>query len=152
MTLSSPAFAEGGPIPARFTCDGADVSPPLALGDVPAQAQSLALIVDDPDAPRGTFVHWLVWNLPPTLAQLPEGVPPRDPPPALGELRQGTNDFHELGYRGPCPPRGEHRYRFHLYALDARLDLAPGARRDELERALRGHVLAEARLTGVYAR
>jgi len=145
LKLSSPAFAHFGRIPARHTCDGADTSPPLRIDGVPKETKSLALVVDDPDAPRGTWVHWVVWNIDPATREIPEGgVPPK----AL----QGRNDFGTLRYGGPCPPSGTHRYFFRLFALDAVLSLAPGAGKEALERAMAGHILGRAELVGLYAR
>jgi Raf kinase inhibitor-like YbhB/YbcL family protein len=151
MKLTSTAWADGQAIPAKFTCSGADVSPPLAWSDVPAGMQSLALICDDPDAPGGTWVHWVLYALPAVATALPENIA------ATGTLpdgsRQGLNDFRRVGYGGPCPPPGApHHYVFKLYALDAVLSLNPRATKAELLRAMEGHVLAEARMTGIYQR
>jgi Raf kinase inhibitor-like YbhB/YbcL family protein len=145
FALTSDAFGEGEPIPKRHTCDGDDVSPTLAWSSLPEGARSLALIVDDPDAPSGDFVHWLAWNIDPASGGLEEGVPA----PA-----QGTNGFGRPGYAGPCPPpgNGPHRYFHRLYALDGELDLEPGAAREQLEDAIEGKVLAEAQLMGTYQR
>jgi hypothetical protein len=145
MRLSSPDFAQGASIPARFTCEGQNGSPTLAIAGVPAGAQSLVLIVDDPDAPSGTFTHWLIWNIPPGTKSLVGGALP-------GGAVQGTNDFGSLGYSGPCPPSGTHRYFFRLSALDASLHLAAGASREDVEGAMRGHVLGSAELMGRYAK
>jgi Raf kinase inhibitor-like YbhB/YbcL family protein len=143
--LVSDAFDDAGDVPTRHTCDGENVSPPLRWTGTPDGARSLALIVVDPDAPVGTFTHWLAWNIGPAAGGLGEG----ERAPA-----EGRNDFGEAGYGGPCPPpgHGRHRYAFRLYALDAELELEPGAGREELERALDGHVLEIAELTGGYAR
>jgi Raf kinase inhibitor-like YbhB/YbcL family protein len=143
------AFRNGGSIPKKYTCDGPDVSPPLSWNDPPDGTERLALIVDDPDAPAGTWVHWVVYDLPPGTRDLPEGVP-KD-----RELRngacQGPNDFGKVGYNGPCPPRGKpHRYFFKLYALDSRTNLKPLATKRELEQAMKGHVVAQAELIGKY--
>lgn len=145
FTLTSPAFADGEPIPKRHTGEGKDTSPPLAWSGAPAETRSLALIVDDPDAPRGLFTHWLAWNLEPDAGGLREGERPRN---------EGLNDFPKVGYGGPMPPRGHgrHRYVFRLHALDARLELPRGATRLELERALAGHVLATCELVRTYER
>jgi Raf kinase inhibitor-like YbhB/YbcL family protein len=164
IALRSPAFADEGMIPKEFTCDGAGGSPPLECSGVPQNARELALIVDDPDAPMGTFSHWVVVGLPPGLKGLKEGVPAEGILPAASMLtageaepkagaRQGKNDFGEVGYGGPCPPSGTHRYVFRLYALDAPLGLAEEspARSTVLE-AVKGHILAEGRLIGRYAR
>ena len=144
MKLRSTAFEEGKPIPPKYTCDGENVSPPLLITGVPEAAKSLALVMDDPDAPRGTFDHWILWNMPPELTAIKEGVQPDGVP--------GTNGYRETGYRGPCPPSGTHHYRFKLYAVDATLDLTKGASKPALEEAMKGHILAEAVLTGTYAR
>ena len=149
VEISSAAFAAEGMIPKRYTCDGANVSPPLAWQGVPPGTKRLALIVDDPDAPAKTWVHWVIYNLPVASGGLPENVPP-DKDAAGGS--QGRNDFGRIGYGGPCPPSGTHRYYFKLYALDAELDLSPGAGKSELLRAMQGHVLAEATLIGRYRR
>lgn len=151
LTLESRAFRQDGAIPTEFTCDGRDLSPALEWRNPPAGTRSFTLIVDDPDAPHGTWVHWLLYDLPPTASHLDEGVS------ALRELpsgaRQGMNDFRRIGYGGPCPPRGsEHRYYFRLFALDAMLGLRPGAKRPEIEAAMAGHVLARAELMGHYGR
>lgn len=150
MVLRSPAFAEGGMIPSRYTCDGDDVSPGLAWSDVPDGAESFALVCDDPDAPAGTWVHWVLYDLPPAARELAERVP-ADPQLRAGG-RHGMTDFGRIGYGGPCPPGGTHRYFFRLYALDRTLGLAAGATRKQVEQAIKGHVLAEARLMGRYRR
>jgi Raf kinase inhibitor-like YbhB/YbcL family protein len=137
LSIASPAFSHQGRIPQKHTCDGADVNPPLSIADVPEKARSLALIVDDPDAPAGTWVHWVVWNIGPGTKEIPENSVPQ------GAL-QGTNDFRKPGYGGPCPPSGTHRYFFKLYALDASLSLKSGATKAELEKAMKGHFLAQA--------
>jgi Raf kinase inhibitor-like YbhB/YbcL family protein len=154
MSLTSPAFAPDGAIPARHTCDGEDHSPPLAWSGVPAPAKSLALIVDDPDAPdpnapRMTWVHWVIYDLPPGTPALPEAVAAAELPPGT---RQGSNDWKRTGYRGPCPPVGRHRYVHKLYALDVELPDLAGPNKADLERAMKGHILAEARLVGTYQR
>jgi Raf kinase inhibitor-like YbhB/YbcL family protein len=151
--LTSPAFTEAAAIPARYTCDGADVSPPLAWSGAPAGTAAFAVIADDPDAPAGTWVHWVLYDLPAGTSRLPENVPKTDTLPAFGGARQGRNDFRRTGYGGPCPPPGPaHRYFFKLYALDAPLGLPPGARKQEVEAAMQGHVLGVAQLVGTYAR
>jgi Raf kinase inhibitor-like YbhB/YbcL family protein len=145
FAIESDAFEHAQPIPAKYTCDGEDLAPPLRWVDVPDGARSLALLVDDPDAPRGVFTHWIAWRLDPSAGGLNEG----EHAPAEGRNGFGTN-----GYRGPCPPpgHGRHRYVFRLYALDAELELAAGADKDELERAIDGHVLTTAELVGTYER
>ena len=151
LQLSSPAFPHGEAIPAKYTADGADVSPPLQWSDPPAETRSFVLICDDPDAPRGTWVHWLIWNIPADARRLPEGIPTKRELP--DGARQGTNDFGRIGYGGPAPPPGKpHRYFFRLYALDTVLDVPAGARRPELEQAMQGHVLARGELMGTYGR
>jgi Raf kinase inhibitor-like YbhB/YbcL family protein len=155
IRLESAAFKDGGTIPKAHTCDGRGTSPPLAWSGVPEAARSLALIVEDPDAPGGTFTHWVLFDVPPGTKGLGEGIPPEGEvrlTPAGAAARQGRNDFGKLGYGGPCPPRGTHRYVFLLYALDAPLNLKPGATRDDLLRAMKGHILAEGRLMGRYSR
>jgi Raf kinase inhibitor-like YbhB/YbcL family protein len=150
LQVMSTAFADDQQIPTKYTCDGSNMSPPLKWTGVPAEATALALIVDDPDAPSGLFTHWLVYDIPAQTTELPEGVPPR---PAMdGEGRQGVNDFGALGYGGPCPPNGSHRYVFTVYALDAPLGLPPGATKREVRDALGAHIVAEGSLTGRYVR
>jgi len=145
MKITSPDFSEGEMIPARFTCDGANVSPRLDIAGVPAGARSLVLIVDDPDAPAGTWNHWLLWNIDPATKKIAGGSVP------TGAI-QGRSDFGQERYIGPSPPSGTHRYFFRLLALDAKLDLPAGAGRAALDTALRGHVLMKAELLGRYRR
>ncbi len=150
MRLSSSAFEDGGYIPPKYTCDGEDVSIPLEFDDIPEEAQSLALIMDDPDAPGGTFVHWIVYNIPPMPGVLPEAVPNE---PYLSEgIRQGVNSFGKIGYGGPCPPGGAHRYMFKLYAVDMPFDLEAGLSKHELLSAMDGHLISGAGLMGIYER
>jgi Raf kinase inhibitor-like YbhB/YbcL family protein len=150
MKIESSGFAEGQPIPQKSTCQGADVSPALTWSGAPQHAKSFALITDDPDAPVGTWVHWVLFNLPPQTHALPESVPKTEQ--AFGGV-QGKNDFKKIGYNGPCPPPGKpHRYYFKLYALDSALGLKAGATKPEVERAMLGHVLAHAELVGTYQR
>ena len=149
--LSTPAFQPGAPIPKDYTCRGRGVSPELNWGDPPAGTQSFALIMDDPDAPSGTFVHWVIFNIPAETGSLPENVPKVDELPSGS--RQGRNDFRKIGYGGPCPPPGKpHRYFFKLYALDRSLDLKPGASKQEVEKAMQGHTLEKAEQMGRYQR
>jgi len=149
--LQSPSFSGGSSIPKKFTCEGSDVSPPLQWSDPPANTQSLALIADDPDAPAGTWTHWVVYDLPPNLRQLPEAVPKQATIPGGGS--QGTNDFGKIGYGGPCPPPGNpHRYFFRLYALEKKLDLKPGATKQQVVGAMQNHILAQVELMGTYQR
>ncbi len=146
MRLYCPAFSLNQPIPSQFTCDGQDVNPALRFEDVPAAAKSLALIVDDPDAPGRVWVHWTVWNIDPALKELPEGSVPEG-------AAQGLNDFGDVRWGGPCPPSGKaHHYRFTGYALSSRLDLAQGARRTELQAAMRDRILEQAEWVGTYRR
>ncbi|HEX7515936.1 MAG TPA: YbhB/YbcL family Raf kinase inhibitor-like protein [Chthoniobacterales bacterium] len=145
MKITTSAFQEGGNIPSKFTCDGADVSPPLRIEGAPASAKSLVLIMDDPDAPGGVFTHWLAWNIDPHTNEIPEGGARIMP-------ARGTNDFGKLGYGGPCPPSGTHRYFFKIFALDFNLDLKSGAKRHELEKQIHGHIIARGQLMGGYAR
>ncbi|MFR0356423.1 YbhB/YbcL family Raf kinase inhibitor-like protein [Streptomyces sediminimaris] len=146
ITVSSTAFADGGTIPRRYTCDGEDVSPPLAFSGLPSGTAGLAVLAEDPDAPHGTFTHWVVWNAP---ASHPRWAAGQVPPGAA----QGRNGFRKDGYAGPCPPKGRrHHYVFSAYAADRALHLPAGASADDLERALDGHTLATGRLTGFYGR
>ncbi len=151
LKIASSAFPPGGAIPKKHTCDGADVSPPLNWTNAPARTESFALIMDDPDAPMGTWVHWVVYDLPGNTHELPEDVPKREE--ISGGARQGRNDFPKIGYGGPCPPPGPaHRYFFKLYALDTRLNLKPGANKADVENAMKGHILSEGHLIGRYGR
>jgi len=151
LSVSSTAFQEGESIPAQYSCQGQDISPPLAWSEPPSGTRSFALIVYDPDAPVGVFTHWVLFNLPADSRELPEAVPTK-PQLANGAL-QGKNDFDKIGYRGPCPPPGSpHRYRFTLYALDQALDLKSGATRKQVLEVMSGHVLAQGQLTGTYQR
>ncbi|MCL6629120.1 MAG: YbhB/YbcL family Raf kinase inhibitor-like protein [Armatimonadetes bacterium] len=150
MELKSNAFDDGGTIPAEYTCDGAGTSPELQWSGVPAETKSLVLISDDPDAPMGTFTHWVMYNIPPDVRSLPKGIPNK---PRLddGSL-QGVNSARRIGYTPPCPPSGSHRYIFTIYALDTVLTLEPGANRSQVDKAMEGHILAEGKLMGRYAR
>jgi Raf kinase inhibitor-like YbhB/YbcL family protein len=151
--ITSSAFQDNARIPTRYTGDGANVSPPLAWEKPPEGTASLALIMDDPDAPRGTFTHWVLYGLSAARTDLPEALPPRDTLPEVGGAKQGMNDAGKIGYFGPAPPRGPvHHYHFKLYALDAQLNLPPRARKADLEKAMQGHIKAEARLIGTYSR
>jgi Raf kinase inhibitor-like YbhB/YbcL family protein len=149
--VSSTAFVAGQMIPKKFSCEGSDSSPQLSWTGVPANTKSFALIVDDHDAPAGTWVHWVLYNLPPNMKELPESVEKQEQL-SSGAL-QGRNDFRKIGYGGPCPPPGKpHRYFFKLYALDANLDLKVGANKADVERAIKGHILGQAELMGKYSR
>jgi len=151
LTISSPSFSNGGAIEKKFTCDGADVSPQLAWAEPPAGTKTFALLADDPDAPVGNWNHWVIWNLPANLQSLAEGVSKSAHLPDGSE--QGKNDFRKTGYNGPCPPAGKpHRYYFKLFALDIKLNLNSDARKPELERAMKGHILAQAEWMGRYGR
>ena len=151
MQLTSSAFKEGAPIPAKHTCDSTNVSPELKWTGIPAGTKSLALIADDPDAPVGIWVHWVLYDLPPTVSELPEGLP-RTQYIHAG-AKQGLNDFKQLGYGGPCPPPGKaHRYFFKLYALDKQLELKPGILKKDLEAAMQGHIIGQSQLMGTYQR
>jgi hypothetical protein len=150
IEIKSPAFEEGGMIPRQYTCDGKDISPPLTWSAVPAGTKSLALICDDPDAPMGTWVHWVIFNIPGDIKALPENMPSQK---KLGmEAQQGTNDFRKIGYGGPCPPGGTHRYYFKLYALDTEINLEPGITKAQLLKTMEGHIVAEGQLMGRYKR
>jgi Raf kinase inhibitor-like YbhB/YbcL family protein len=145
MKITSSAFQEGGTIPEKFSKNGQNVSPELRIEGVPAEAKSLALIVDDPDAPVGLFTHWLVWNIGPKTTQIAEGTAPSG-------AMQGKSDFGEIGYGGPQPPSGTHRYYFKVFALDRTLDINPGAKRREVDAAMKGHVIAQGQLMGRYSK
>ena len=149
--VTSPAFRNGNAVPKQFTCDGSDTPPPLEVSGAPEGTRSFAVIMDDPDAPNGTFTHWLMWDIPITREGLPEDVGHEGD--FTDGARQGDNDFGERGYSGPKPPRGEtHHYHFKLFALDAPLKLEEGAHKDELLRAMKGHVLDQAEVVGLYRR
>jgi Raf kinase inhibitor-like YbhB/YbcL family protein len=152
ILITSDAFLEGEAIPTKYTCDGDDLSPDLRWSDIPPNTKSLALICEDPDAPSGTFAHWVLFDLPPTVTELPEGVSTAERL-ANGAV-QGQNDFKRIGYGGPCPPPNdnEHRYYFRIYALDTELQLRSGARREDVAPAMLGHVLATGHLMGTYKR
>lgn len=151
FAISSTSFSLGGDIPKKFTCDGADLSPELNWTDAPAGVHSFALITDDPDAPVGTWTHWVLFDLPSQTKGLPEGIAKIDELPSGG--RQGRNDFRKIGYGGPCPPPGKpHRYFFKLYALDRMLNLKPGSSKQEVEQGMQGHIVAKAELMGRYRR
>lgn len=150
MKIESSVLKEGGMIPEKYTCDGDDISPPVSWSDIPQSSVSLALICDDPDAPAGTWVHWVIFNIPAQTSGLKEFVPAERKLPD-GSL-QGTNDFRKIGYGGPCPPSGTHRYYFKLYALDTKLELDAGATKWQLVQVMKGHILAEAQLMGKYKR
>lgn len=145
MLITTPAFRNGDRIPPKYTCDGDDVNPELRFDRVPPQTASLAVIVDDPNSPSGNWLHWSVWNIPPTVTVIAEDSVPKG-------ARQGETDFSEVGYGGPCPSYGEHEYRFQVFALDCLLDVSNGAPRHVVEEAMEGHVLAMAQIEGRYQR
>lgn len=145
MRLSSKAFQNNQEIPIEYTCDGENTNPPLQFFDIPLAAQTLALIVDDPDAPRGDWVHWLIWNISPQTTEIANNSFP-------DEAVLGTTDFDKPGYGGPCPPSGNHHYHFKLYALDQKIDLPSTARKRDLEQAMKGHILDTSQLIGIYQR
>ncbi len=150
MQITSSAFTEGSLIPVKFTCDGQDISPPLEWQGAPAGTKSYALISDDPDAPMGTWVHWVAYDIPASITKLDENVRPEKE--FNNGMKHGSNSWPKIGYGGPCPPSGTHRYYFKLYALDAVLALKPGATKEGALQAMKGHVLAEAQLMGKYKR
>jgi Raf kinase inhibitor-like YbhB/YbcL family protein len=151
LKVTSTAFQEGDQIPDRYTCEGQDISPPLAWGEPPGTTQSFALIVADPDAQGGVFTHWVIFNIAPDSRRLPEAIPTQDQLP--GGALQGKNDFGKTGYGGPCPPSGRaHRYQFTLYALDRALDLKAGASKKQVLGAMQGHVVFQGALVGIYQR
>jgi len=150
IEIKSSAFEEGGMIPKKYTCDGADFSPPLSWTSVPEGTKTIALICDDPDAPMGTWVHWVLFNLPADVKELPENL--SSEMNLDNRAMQGVNDFGNIGYGGPCPPGGTHRYYFKFYALDTELRLQAGATKKELLKTMEGHILAEGQLMGRYKR
>lgn len=145
MNIHSPAFEEGKPIPAKYTCMGENISPPLAFSDIPIDTKSLVLILEDPDAPVHSFFHWLMWNIDPKTIVILEDSVPR-------EAIQGTNDFGDKEYGGPCPHLGTHRYIFKLYALDTTLSISPSSKIDEIEQAVSGHILGQSQTFGVFSK
>ena len=150
IKITSSAFEDGGLIPASYTCDGADISPPLQWGTVPEGTKSIALICDDPDAPMGTFVHWVLYNLPADTKELAENLPDDETLP--NGARQGITGFGKTGYGGPCPPSGTHRYFFKIYALDTTIDIVAIADKPQLLKAMEGHILGQGQLIGKYKR
>ena len=143
LSVMSPAFENNELIPAKYTCDGDDVNPPLTIEGIPEGTKTLALIVDDPDCPTGTWDHWIVWNIPATTSKIAENTVPGT---------EGLNDFRRRSYGGPCPPSGTHRYFFKVCAIDVKLDLSPTSRKKDVEKAMQGHVLAKGELIGLYRR
>lgn len=153
LTITSPAFSAGATIPRTHTCDGNDASPPISWSGAPETTKEFALICDDPDAPSGTFVHWVIWGIPNSNSRLPEGVVRGNEVASLGGAHQGKNGFGVAGYRGPCPPPGKpHRYFFKVFALDGPMKLAPGASSAQVQAAMKGHILAQGELVGTYGR
>ena len=145
MQLKSPALSQNGAVPEKYTCDGQNISPPLQIAETPENAKSLALICDDPDASGKTWTHWTVWNIDPTTTEIVEGKTPAG-------STQGVTDFGEVGYGGPCPPAGTHRYFFKLYALDTTLNIPYQAKKEDIEKAMEGHVIDQTQLVGVYSK
>ncbi len=145
LQITSPAFQNNGNIPRLYTCDGKDINPPLMIAGVPQEAKSLALICDDPDAPVGIWVHWVLWHIDSSVKEIKENTVP------TGAV-EGMNDFRKHAYGGPCPPSGTHRYFFKVYALDTMLDISPNSTKADLEKAMKGHILAEGQLIGLYKR
>jgi Raf kinase inhibitor-like YbhB/YbcL family protein len=150
ITITSTAFSEGSMIPQNYACDGEDISPPLAWSGVPDGTKSLALICDDPDAPMGIWVHWVLFNIPAHIMELPANIPPEKI--IQNGAKHGINDFRKFGYGGPCPPGGTHRYYFKLYALDTEINVEAGINKAQLLQAMEGHILAEGQLMGRYSR
>ena len=150
IKITSSAFEEGGMIPKKYTCDDINVSPPLTWNSIPDGTKSFALICDDPDAPMGTWVHWVLFNLSANIKELPENITPQQI--LESGAKQGKNDFGNIGYGGPCPPGGTHRYYFKLYGLDAEINLDSGTTKKQLLKAMEGHILAEGQLMGKYNR
>ncbi len=146
-------FKNGETIPSKYTCEGLDINPPLKIEGISDKAVSIAIIVDDPDAPIGTFVHWVAWNIPP-VNEIPEGMPKKGVVESPIYIVQGRNDFGRIGYNGPCPPRGHgiHHYHFKIYVLDTQLNLKPGATKRDLENAIKGHIIQHGELIGIYER
>ncbi len=143
LTLKSPEFQHNGPIPKKYSCDGQEVNPPITIEGTPKETKSLALVMDDPDAPSGTFDHWVVWNIPPLISKIAENSVPGT---------EGLNSSHQTGFMGPCPPSGTHRYFFKVYALDVKLSLDDRSTKKDLEKAMAGHIVAKGELIGLYHR
>jgi Raf kinase inhibitor-like YbhB/YbcL family protein len=143
LSIKSPAFEHGKLIPKKYSCDGQDINPPLTIEGIPKEAKTFVLAVDDPDAPSGTFDHWIVWNIPASASKIGENTVPGT---------EGMNSAREQGYMGPCPPSGTHRYFFKVYALDTELNLGVNSRKKDVEKAIQGHILAKGELVGLYRR
>ena len=150
MEVKTSAFKNGGFIPSKYTCDGANISIPLEIKDIPKEAKSIAIIMDDPDAPMGTFVHWVFYNIPPFLNHLPENIP--NDPKLKYKIAQGRNDFGKIGYGGPCPPNEIHRYFIKVYALDKNLNLPPKLTKEQLLKAIKNHIIQKTKIIGRYKR
>lgn len=148
--ITSPVFEDGGIIPKKYTCDDLDMSPPIEWSNVPEGTKTISIVCDDPDAPMKTWIHWIIFNIPGDVTGLPENVPPEKE--LENGAKQGMNDFHKVGYGGPCPPSGTHRYFFKIYALDITLDLPAGVSKSHLMIAMEGHVISESHLMGTYTR
>ena len=145
FVVSSPVFKHNGTIPSKYTCNGVNVNPPLIIEHVPAGAKSLALVVEDPDVPAGIWVHWVLWNIHPETREIKENTVPKG-------AQQGMSDFRKISYSGPCPPSGTHRYFFKIYALDTILTMSPDATKADLEKSMKGHIIEQAHITGLYKR
>jgi len=150
IIVKSDSFSDGGMIPAKYTCDGANISPQLSWDNAPKGTKSFVLICEDPDAPMGTFTHWVLYDIPADVHELPENLPKDKILP--NGAKQGITDFKKVGYGGPCPPNGTHRYYFKLYALDTLLNLEPGLKKEDILKAMNGHILAQGQIMGKYAR
>lgn len=150
IQITSPAFKNQEMIPAKYTCDGQNISPPLEFTNIPEDTRTLALIVEDPDAPMGTFTHWITYNMPPDIAELPEALP--DDETLMDGARQGINDFDRIGYGGPCPPKGTHRYYFRIYALNAVIDSTSMVNKQDIWEKMQGHIITAGELMGKYKR
>lgn len=153
LEITSSVFQDGDKIPEKYTCDGKDISPPLKISNVPSEAETLAIVVDDPDAPGGVFDHWVIWNIPIEKNEIPEAVPTERTVDSLNGAKQGQNGFGEIGYRGPCPPGGsDHDYRFKAYAIEDDVDLDSGVLKEDLEREIEGRIIEKDSIVGVYGR
>lgn len=150
IQITSPAFKNQEMIPAKYTCDGQNISPPLEFTNIPEDTRTLALIVEDPDAPMGTFTHWITYNMPPDIAELPEALP--DDETLMNGARQGINDFDRIGYGGPCPPKGTHRYYFRIYALNAVIDSTSMVNKQDIWEKMQGQIITAGELMGKYKR
>lgn len=153
MKIICSEFKDMEEIPKDYTCDGKDISPPLEISDVPEEAECITIVMDDPDAPGGTFDHWIIWNIPTEIDKIPENVPTDEKVSSLGEAPQGKNGFGEIGYRGPCPPSGpDHEYHFKVYAISEKIDLNPGISKDDLENKMENKIIEKDSIVGTYGR